>query len=284
MTITIDDLLLDNLSDLKAEAHAALEALYARLSPPPSLTKPYGFALARSPKAISPQIAWKRAIVIVGNILEVPTIVGAGSDYQIADWLDTGLNRLRVEAVARALIDGRLHQKSREEQIAELIDNAETELNLPPFELPGVLSGMRLDSQTLHMYLARALKLAWSDSQFFENARVASDDYNEYRAPDEYSSDEIYWALRAMLTGNARPFPFFEIEANCAAIFSMASDLFDDRVPQDSSARAQYVMQTLCADYPETATSRSVRRYRVANDERVWQILAERTAAAAAVA
>lgn len=93
--------------------------------PPRSLYSAYDSALAKSPDALDPTGAWLRATRIVGNHLRSPFpsphLPLLKRAEEIADWLARQDNRAKVEAVALALIEGRLDTKSTGNAISKII-------------------------------------------------------------------------------------------------------------------------------------------------------------------
>lgn len=104
-----------------------------------ALQKAYGYALAKSPTAIEPADAFCRAVRIVGNVEGAGNAVrsmnatdfsflsresftpSGGRSLEISEWLDDDDNPAKVEAVALALIEGRLSAQSDAKLLDEIL-------------------------------------------------------------------------------------------------------------------------------------------------------------------
>lgn len=250
-----------------------------------ALQKAYGFALAKSSKAIQPIEAITRAAVIVGNIEGAPACVRELSPTALyhpsfcelktskcfLDWYDADDNRAKVEAVALALTDGRLGTKSCPAAISEIIRSADTRLGLPEFEIPDAypaLQKLGLGSPRLVSALADAYIIAWDccEGSLSENARIASGDYEEYdpvawhkRFYEAHERGEIIAVIRAMLRGRlCREYPNYchwhEFASSARALFRIA-DALVDRASPIAFGFDDDGNHTVSADVEETVSS-----------------------------
>lgn len=214
---------------------------------PAPLSRAYGYALAKSPKAIEPLDAISRAIRIVGGIEGAPDSVLRESVQvswlatrippRIEQWLNEGTNRAKVDDVALALIDGRLSNKTDDKTLDAILRTAESRLDLPPFVIPDAYPTLhRRHAHSLRTAcdLAQAYRLAWGSPQFAENVRIKSEDY-EARVSCAYADydsrhehHETFAAFVALLEGRYSPshhVSWFEMLDSCRAIFRIAESL-----------------------------------------------------------
>lgn len=267
----------------------------------PALEKAFGFALAKSPKATRPIDAFWRAATVVGNIegapdyvknlpqtaLHHPSYSTLKTSKGFLAWLALGDNHAKVEAVALALIEGRVDNKSSAAALNEIIRAADTRLGLPEFEIPDNYPVLQWTSRQVAT-IVDAYALAWG-SGLIENARIASGDYEEYVAPPERFSDahdagEAAAAIRALLHGRLISYAYWdEFASSARAIFRIAEELaaytlsydFDDNgiVISDDVAEtiSNIIGDDMGAGLPaDDPVVRQVRRYRDAVNERLY--------------